>query len=300
MLGQVETFCAVVETGSLNGAAARLNITQPAITKQMHALEGELGIQLLVRGPRGVTPTPAGRQIYRLARRAVTALDGCRRIAEEWRDPTRGQLVVASGLTLTLFTLPPVISQYSARAPGVRLQVVTANSDEALAMVLDFSADVAFVTTFAGHPEVQAWPLFTDPLVAVMAGSPGAAPGSLPACVPDLAGRTLISFRGSSGLRQYIDQVLETNAVRPDVLMEFDSIEAIKTMTGLGLGIALLPWSAVRDDAAAGRLRASRLKDWPDGGRTVTLIRRRAGLRSGAVREFTAVARRALSEQRMD
>lgn len=291
MLNYLDTFCAVVDSGSLNAAAARLHITQPAITKQMHALEDELGVQLLVRGPRGVTPTQAGRQIHRLARRVVAAFDGCRRIADEWRDSGPGQLVVASGLTLTLFTLPPVIKEYSARAPGVRLRVATANSAEALARVLDFSADVALVTTYSGHPEISAVPLFTDPLV-VVAREPAE---GLPETIAGLAGRTLISFRGSSGLRQYVDQVLDTRAVRVDAQMEFDSIEAIKTMVSLGLGVALLPLSAVRDDAAAGRLCARRLNDWPDAGRAVTLIRRRAGLRTGAVNQFTAVARRLLA-----
>jgi DNA-binding transcriptional LysR family regulator len=68
-------------------------------------------------------------------------------------------------------------------------------------------------------------------------------------------------------------------------------------MAGLGLGLALLPWSAVRDDVAAGRLGAARLADWPDAGRTVTLLRRRAGLRAGPVAPFTAIAREVLAKR---
>lgn len=289
----LETLCVVVEAGSLNVAAERLGLSQPAVSKQVRGLEAELDVQLLVRTARGVELTPVGRQVHRLARRAVAAFDGCRRAAAAWREPDRGRLVVAAGLTLTLFTLPPVIQAFRRRHPGVRLEVVTGDSRESLARLLAFEADVALVTSPSPHPEVQAVPLFVDPLV--VAGAPNA---PLPDSAAGLGGATLISFRGGSGLRQYVDQVLESRGVRPDVVMEFDSIEAIKTMVGLGLGLALLPWSAIRDDAAAGRLSAARLADWPDAGRTVTLLRRRAGLRAGPVGPFTAIAREVLREGR--
>jgi DNA-binding transcriptional LysR family regulator len=292
VLHGLETFCAVVAEGSLNLAAARLHVSQPGVSKQVRALEGELGVQLLVRSARGVEPTPVGWQIYRMARRAVSAMDGCRRVATAWKDPARGQLVIAAGLTLTLFTLPPVIQAFRARAPGVRLEVRNGDSRESLSRLLGFEADVALVTSPVSHPDVQAVPLFVDPLVVVAAsGQP------LPRQVSEMGGATLISFRQGSGLRQYVDQVLEGRGAHPEVVMEFDSIEAIKTMAELGLGLALLPWSAVRGDVAAGRLDAGRLADWPDAGRTVTLLRQKAGLRAGPVGLFTLIAREVLGKR---
>ncbi|HWI62578.1 MAG TPA: LysR family transcriptional regulator [Symbiobacteriaceae bacterium] len=293
MLRALEALCAAVGTGSLSLAAERLHLSQPAVSKQIRGLEDELGVQLLVRGARGVELTPVGKRVYRMARRAVAAADGCRAAAAAWKDPGHGRLVVAAGLTLTLFTLPPVIQRFRERVPGVRLEVVTGDSRECLSRLLNFEADVALVTSAFPHPEIQAVPLFTDPVVVA------AAPGTpLPGAVAELEGATLISFRGGSGLRQYVDQVLEGRAVRPEVVMEFDSIEAIKTMVELGLGVALLPWSAVRADAAAGRLAAGSLRDWPDAGRTVTLLRRRAALRSGPVGPFTAIAREVLRKSK--
>lgn len=290
MLRTLETFCTVVAAGSLSEAAERVHLSQPAVSKQIRALEAELGVPLFVRGSRGVDLTPVGRQVHRMAVRAVAAMDGCRRIALAYRDPGQGRLVVAAGLTLTLFTLPPVIQAFRVRLPAVHLDVVTCDSRAALARLLAFEADVALVTSPAAHPEVQAFSLFVDPLVVV-----GAAGTRLPRLVRELGGVRLISFRGGSGLRQYVDQVLEGHGVQPEVVMEFDSIEAIKTMVGLDLGLALLPWSAVREDMAAGRLMAARPADWPDAGRTVTLLRRRAGLRTGPVGPFTAIARGVLA-----
>lgn len=292
MLRALESFCAVVESGSLNVAAERIHLSQPAVSKQIRALESELSVQLLIRSSRGVELTPVGRQVHRLAKRAVTAVDGCRRVAESWSDPWKGRLVVAAGLTLTLFTLPPVIQAFRKRAPHVRLEVVTGDSKESLARLVAFEADIAFVTSPSPHPDVQPVPLFTDPVVAVAGLS-----SQLPRVLTDLNGATLISFRGLSGLRQYTDQILKNLGVHPDVTMEFDSIEAIKTMVSLDLGVALLPWSAVRDDHASGRVQAARLPDWPDAGRTVALLRMRAGLRSGPAGMFTTTAREVLRQR---
>ncbi len=291
MLQYVETFCAVVRAGSLNLAAEHLHLSQPAVSKQIRAMEAELGVQLLVRSTRGVELTPVGRQVYRLARRALAVEAGCHRAAESWRDPWSGRLIVGAGLTLTLFTLPPVIQAFRQRVPDVRLELVTGDSRESLARLLAFEVDVALVTSPEPHPEVQMVPLFLDPLVVV--GAPGSV---LPRRIGEMGGMALIAFRHGSGLRQYVDQVLESHGARPHVAMEFDSIEAIKTMAGLGLGLALLPLSAVREDVAAARLTMTRLPDWPDAGRHVTLLRRRAGLRSGAVSLFTAISREVLGQ----
>lgn len=290
MLQYVETFCAVVEAGSFNLAAERLHLSQPAISKQIKAMEAELGVQLLLRSARGVELTPVGRQIHRMARRALAVEEGCQRAAEAWKGEEKGRLVVGAGLTLILFTLPPVIQAFRERVPGVQLEVVTGDSRESLGRLLSFQVDVALVTSPVPHPEVQPIPLFIDPLVVV------AAPGiPLPQTIPDLGDAPLIAFRRGSGIRQYVDQVLEGRGARPQVAMEFDSIEAIKTMAGLGLGLALLPLSAVREEVAHGRLAMIRLPDWPDAGRSVTLLRRRAGLRSGAVSRFSAIARDVLA-----
>jgi DNA-binding transcriptional LysR family regulator len=290
MLDHLATFCSVVAAGSLSAAAERLHLTQPAVTKQLRALEDDLGVRLLVRGPRGVLLTPAGRQIHRLATKAVDAATGCRRLAADWRDQDQRELTLVAGLTLTLFTLPPVIRAFSADAGGVRLRLISADSETAKALVLGWQADVAFVTTYAPHPDLQAVPLFTDALMAVVVAG-----AEMPRTTTELTGRPLLALGGHSGLRRYVDEVLATHGARPDVVMESDSVEAVRTMVGLGLGVALLPWSAVRDDVISGRLSARRLADWPDDGRTVRLIRRRAGVRTAPVSRFTAAARTVLA-----
>jgi LysR family nitrogen assimilation transcriptional regulator len=82
-LRQLRYFLAIVEEGSISNAAKRGNVAQPALSVHMRKLEAELGAQLLVRGPRGVTPTEAGDL---LANRARTLLSDMERSKEEVRS----------------------------------------------------------------------------------------------------------------------------------------------------------------------------------------------------------------------
>lgn len=296
MLALLATFCAVVDARSMSEAAARLHLTQPAVSRQIQALERELGVRLLLRGPRGVEPTPAGRAVYAHAARALREAEACRRLAEEWRQPGRGSLTVGAGLTLVLFTLPPVIARYRASWPEVRLRVVTGTSEETAERLLRHEVDVALVTSPARHRGLRATPLFRDPLVVVTApGHRLAASQAVP--VAELAVERLIVPGAGSGLRRHIEQVLLGRGIHPAVAMEFDSLEAVKTMVALELGVAVLPLSAVREDAAAGRVVAIPLADWPPpGGRTVSLLERRDGGATGAARAFAALAREMLAQ----
>jgi len=71
---QVEYFVAVAEEGSLSGAARRLHVSQPPLTRQMHALEDELGVRLFARSARGMRLLPAGEELLVHARKVLSAV----------------------------------------------------------------------------------------------------------------------------------------------------------------------------------------------------------------------------------
>ena len=115
MIQLLETLCAVADAGSLTRAAERLHLTQPAISRQMRALERDLGVVLLARTPQGVALTPAGRAVIDHARRAVAAVRACRSAALEHRQQGDGDaplLRLAAGLMVTLYVLPPVVARF--------------------------------------------------------------------------------------------------------------------------------------------------------------------------------------------
>lgn len=296
MMQWLETLCAVVAAGSISEAAALLRLTQPAVTKQIRALEAELGVQLLVRGPRGVTLTPIGEAIHRHAARAGSEAAACRRLAAEWRNPSQGRLAVGATPALVAYTLSPVVARFRLDRPAVRIEMLTGPSEETVERLLEHKVDVGLVTAPVDEPNIRVSPLFHDALVLATAPRHPFAWGG-PVGVADLAGQPLITTGPGSGLRRQVEQVLFSRAVTTPIAMACDSLEAIKAMVALDLGIAILPQSTVAEDATRQRVAAVPLADWPPpAGRTVALVERAGSYAPGPAAAFADLARLLLAQ----
>lgn len=274
MLNLLETFCAVAETGSLSKAAERLHITQPAVTRQIKALEQELGAVLLTRTTHGVALTPMGDRLLPHARQALAAVAACRRVATD-AGPGPGRLSVAAGNMIMQFVLPPVLAQVKAARPGLQLELHAGHYQECLDLLITYRVDLALIATPQIPPGLKARPLFTDPMMLV------AAPCSRLAEQPEsslaeLAGVTVLVLPRDSGLRQRVIRVLWEAGI-DHKLEEYPTVETLKTMVALDLGVTLLPRSAVADEVAQGRLAAIPLRDWPDQGQAVLAVTRSEG-----------------------
>src|SRR5712692_10615959 len=112
-LGQIEAFVEAQRRGSITSAAEALGLTQPTLTARLRGLEQELGAQLLVRGRRGVSLTPAGR---RFLPRAQAALDALQRGAAETRagrEGRGGRLAVGLASDLALYIAPTALARFA-------------------------------------------------------------------------------------------------------------------------------------------------------------------------------------------
>ena len=178
MLQLLETFCVVAEAGSLTRAAERLHITQPAISRQMRALERDLGAVLLNRTPQGISLTPVGRAVLTHAHQAVAAIRACRQVASG-EDESAGRrvprLVIAVGLMASLYVLPPVLARFRVLHPEVELDLQPAPHQIALSRLLDYAVDVAVLASPVRSALVRATPVLHDPLLLVSAPGDGTA-----------------------------------------------------------------------------------------------------------------------------
>lgn len=279
-----ETFCSVAETGSLSKAAEALHITQPAVTRKIKALEKELGGVLLSRTSHGVELTPVGMQVLIYARQALAAVAACRRAVAESTPGEHGRLAIASGNILMQFTLPPVLAEFREQHPDLPIILYTGLYQECLVRLTNYEVDLALIATPLIPPGLKARPLFTDPMMVVTPpDSPLAQADEL--SLADLEGQTLLVLPKQSGLRQQLTRVLaEANITCP--LAEHSTVEMVKTMVGLGIGVTLLPQSAVAEEVEQGRFAAVPMRDWPDHGRTVLAVTRSEGAISEAVSAF--------------
>lgn len=274
LLQYLVTFCRVVETRSFTAAAQSLNLTQPTVTKQVKGLEKQLGFTLIERGHRDLSLSPAGELVFAYAQRLHNTVREMHTALETLKTPGRGDLRVGAVLTIALFTLPRLLSAFSQRHPLVTLHVKSGSNREVLNMVLHNDADVGLVTIPLTHEHVQTIPLFDDAVLLV--ASPNTPWASMNPITPaQLSDIPMISYQRDSQFSTFVDANFDIAGIAPNVVMEFDSHEAVKTMVQLGLGVAMLPESAIRDDLREGRLTTLRIKNVPKLSRTTSAIIRR-------------------------
>ena len=123
-LASMETFIRVVETGSFSSAARQLRVGQPAISKTVAQLENHLGVKLLTRSTRGLTPTEAGLGYFERAKRAIEEADEAELAARGAGTGLKGRLRVCAAVTFARIHLIPLLPQFLAQHPDLNLEVV--------------------------------------------------------------------------------------------------------------------------------------------------------------------------------
>jgi DNA-binding transcriptional LysR family regulator len=288
MLNLFETFVAVAEVGSLTRATERLHLTQPAITRQLRALERELGAVLLSRSPKGVALTPVGERVLPHAREAVAAVRACREAAGAGGVDGSTRPRIASGLMATLYVLPPVVARFRELHPEVEVDLQPTHQRIAVERLLGYEVDVAVIASPVRSAQLRATPIVDDPLLLV--GPPGQAVE--PTRLAELAGQLLLVLPNGTGLHGQVLEAFRRRKVAAQ-LVEHPTAETIKTAVRLGMGATILPTSAVREELAAGMLSGRPIADWPGATRVVQLLTRADGREPESVRTF----RRLLQEQ---
>jgi DNA-binding transcriptional LysR family regulator len=123
-MAAMEAFVLVVDTGSFSAAARRLRVGQPAVSKSVAQLEARLGVKLLVRSTRGLTPTEAGLNFYERARRSIEEADEAELAARGAGAGLTGKLRVCAGVTFARIHVMPRVPEFLARYPDLDMDVI--------------------------------------------------------------------------------------------------------------------------------------------------------------------------------
>jgi len=290
LLRQLETFACIVEQGGLTAAAEHLHLSQPAVSRQLKALERELGAELCLRRGHSVQPTAAGEVAYAFAQRLAALKQDLRQQVAELARPEAGSLVLSCVDTVAVYTLPDLLAAFLALHPAVHVHVHTVPTRSAVAEVLQREADLALTTTPVTHPRLACLPLFDDAVALV------ASPGFLaayppPQVVADLQDLPFIAYEAGTHIRALVDAVLEQHGIRPRIALEFDGHEAVREVLLRGLGLAFVPLSTAGADIAAGRLRRLSPQGLPALSRQTSLIMARDGHPGPAALDFIRIAK---------
>lgn len=253
-LRYLKYFLAVAETGSFTRAAADCFVAQSALSQQVARLEGEVGARLFHRTSRSVRLTAAGELLVPLARRILAEVDDARAELDALTGLRRGRLRLgliqtAGGAT----DVAAVLGEYRHRYPGIELHVRTAPSAEMVAAVAEGTLDLAVVGLVADRATpagLVRQVLARDPLVAVV---PGAHPlaGRARIALTELAGAageypTLIQGARGTGLRHQVEAAFARAGLAADQSFEIGQIHDMVRLAAAGVGITVVPRSAVR------------------------------------------------------
>lgn len=237
-LRELRALVAVAEEQSITRAAQRLFLAQPALSRQLQALERQMGVPLLERLPRGVALTEAGRALLGPAREAVTAWERGR--AAVLAATPAGRLVVGMQTAVGRGLQRRALARFAELAPGTVPTLRQVDWRDPTAGLADGSSDVAFVWLPLPMDDADVLPVATEDRVVALptdhrlAGAPGIA-------FPDLLDEPFIALPDSAGpLRDAWLAVADRGGRPPVVGAVADTPDAVFEAVASGLGVVLL------------------------------------------------------------
>jgi LysR family nitrogen assimilation transcriptional regulator len=260
-LRRLKYFVKIVDIGSLTQAADILHIAQPALSQQLATLEGEVRQQLLVRTKRGVTPTEAGKVLYRHAQLILRQCDQAQVDMQAAERGLSGAVsiglapgTVAAGLAL------PLLRTLRARHPGI-VPYLNENYGSTLSeLIMNGRMDLALI--YGGRVAVHGLtflPLLRESLFLV-------GPSSLPAPPETIPLAAVVEFdlylpRPYNYMRRLCDEAFVAAGLVPRVVAEIESSSALTAVIADGLGATILPASMAREIVLASGAWQSRIVD---------------------------------------
>ena len=294
-LTQLRSFYAIARERSVTRAVARLGLTQPALSLQIKALEAELGEVLFTRQRKQMQLTQAGELLYQHVQTVLTTLEEAKEEMAALQHLLRGHLAIATSDTNCAYILPPVLRQFRAQYPQVRIDIRSRMSSQVLQLVVEHEVDFGIATLPIAHRQVTTETLFHREEVVIC---PGDHPLSRAASVSlaQLSPYPLLALSPGSTSRQFLDMAFQHAGVPMQVAMNLGSIEVIKRFVESGLGVAIVPRIAVAEEAQQGRLVAIPIPDLP--ARAIGLVERQDKRRSPAAVAFLHMLRTHLPHER--
>jgi len=279
-LDQVHAFADVIELGSFSAAAARQNLSQPAISQQIRQLEDRLGVRLIERVGKRAMPTPAGQALLDRVGEIDASVQNALDAVAGFANGTVGQVRIGTGATACIYFLPKVLEQLQRRFPGLEIIVRTGNTSDVLKSIEENSLDIGLVTLPASGRSLDIVPVLTDPFVAIFADGMDVPDLVRPA---DLADIPLVLYERGGQTRTIVDDWLRAAGVVGHSIMELGSVEAIKELVGAGLGATILPAMGARLGRTQFPIKTRKLA--PDLARSLALVVRRDKVMGSGLRE---------------
>ncbi|WP_414449466.1 LysR family transcriptional regulator [Burkholderia sp. 22PA0099] len=282
-LRELRAFVTVAQAGNFTRAAARLNLSQPALTVQIRRLEDTVGARLFDRNSRSVALTQTGRELLPLLQRSLDDMERVLRDARALGDGTAGTVRLACLPTFAASALPELIRAFREQVPRARFEIRDGVASAVEALVRNEEADLGLTGGEALDPALEVLHTGADRLVAVCPRNHPLARRRSVTAAEVAAAPLVLTARGTS-VRAVVDAALAGAGLAPEIACEPTYMMTAVAMVRGGLGLTILPASA-REVLAEPELVARPIDD-PAFVRPVALIKRRGRTLPAVVETF--------------
>ena len=253
----LRAFCLIQRRGSLAAAAVDMNLSQPAVSRLVAALERDVGFALFHRDKRALRLSDEGRRFHREAERILAGVEQLGTIARDIRRGGGQSLRVVALSRLATGLLPRAAAAFRARMPDVRLTVETHHRRDMERWLTGRQFDVGFGPLPIGEAALDVGPLGSLPAVAVFA-APGPFAGRTDVEIADLAGHPLIALTPDTLLQAQTDAMFAAAGLEPDSTVVTSSSQVACLLAVEGLGYAITDPITAR--AVGPRVSAHRIR----------------------------------------
>jgi len=259
-LSNLRTFLTVARHQGISRALNELHLTQPAVSRQILALEESLGTHLFVRRGRFLALTEAGQMLQQYATRVFQLLTEAREEIDGLKGLIRGHLRISAASTVGIYMIPDVLGEFKSLYPGIEISLNISNKEEVLRNVQAGTADIGFVGPPVPGSELAADTYLEDDLVLIV--SPQHWLASRDSVTAQMLTEDVFILREhGSGTREILEEELRRAGVSLRHAMELGSTEAIKKAVAANLGLSIASTRAVTLEVMLGHLCAVRVSD---------------------------------------
>lgn len=282
---------AVAESGSISAGSEKLQLAVAAASARISALETSLGVRIFERSPRGVELTTAGRMLVQRGGELLSSADQLVSDLQDWSVGLAGHVRMLANASALLQVLPERLEAFMRTHPRIHVEVEERISPEIPVALLEGRADVGVVDVATPTSGLHFLPFFQDALsLVVPAGHPLAGQGEVR--LSQLVAENFIVLTGANALRTRLFNAAAALGQPLKVRMQMRSFDAACRMVAAGLGVAVLPASAIQPQLAHLPLKALPIaEDW--GRRTHYLVLRTGDDAPAAARTLAQALQRA-------
>lgn len=238
-LRQIEAFKAVMETGTVTQAAARLHVSQPALSKLLQAFERGVSLVLFSRERGRLTPTTEARLLYEEVDRVFQGAEKVRVAAEAIRGRQRGVLAIGVMPALSTGFAQEILARMSLASHGVQVTIEARDTPRLVEQLVTHQIELFYSAHPVEHPEISIETLCRLSLVCILPPGHHLASRAVIRC-EDLEDEPFATLRRASPTRRLIDDVFARQRVRMRVALEAPMAPTLCAFVARGLGVALV------------------------------------------------------------